>query len=245
MHTMLFKLLKAERLKLKRSPVWLAFLLMPVIPALLGSLNYLGNLELLQSEWYSLWTQHTLFTDYFFLPIMIGIYCSYIMHQEETHRCWNKMLAFPVSRNLIFIAKLLCAAFMIFLSEVWICILYVLSGKIIGMTSAPPVDKIIVWCLLGTLGGIVMASIQLMLSLFIKNFALPVAIALLGGLSGLLFLAKHLGHVWPYSLMAYGMNSNAPQELPETGYPAFVAICIAYIAVFMLISSLILSRRDI
>ena len=63
---MLFKLIKAERLKLKRSPLWLAFLFMPVIPALLGTLNYMANIEILQSEWFSLWTQHTLFTCYFF-----------------------------------------------------------------------------------------------------------------------------------------------------------------------------------
>ena len=67
---MLLRLLKAERLKLKRSPVWLAFFLMPIVPALLGTLNYIGNIDILKSEWYSLWTQHTLFTCYFFLPVI-------------------------------------------------------------------------------------------------------------------------------------------------------------------------------
>lgn len=43
---MLLKLLKAERMKLKHSPVWIAFFVMPIIPALLGSLNYKANLEL-------------------------------------------------------------------------------------------------------------------------------------------------------------------------------------------------------
>ena len=46
---MLWRLLKTERMKLKRSPVWLAFLIMPVIPAFLGTINYLGNLELLKN----------------------------------------------------------------------------------------------------------------------------------------------------------------------------------------------------
>ena len=233
---MLFKLIKAERLKLKRSPLWLAFLFMPVIPALLGTLNYMANIEILQSEWFSLWTQHTLFTCYFFLPIMIGIYSSYIMRQEENNRNWNKVLSMPVSRNLVF---------MILFSEIWICTLFVISGKVIGLTSAIPWVKLMIWCLFGTLGGTVIAAIQLMISLFIKSFALPVGIALGGGLSGLVFLAKHLGHIWPYSLMAYGMNSNAPQELLESGYVWFVVICIVYIVLFMTISSMILSRRDI
>ena len=241
---MLFKLIKAERLKLKRSPLWLAFLFMPVIPALLGTLNYMANIEILQSEWFSLWTQHTLFTCYFFLPIMIGIYSSYIMRQEENNRNWNKVLSMPVSRNLVFIAKLVQVFSMILFSE-WICTLFVISGKVIGLTSAIPWVKLMIWCLFGTLGGTVIAAIQLMISLFIKSFALPVGIALGGGLSGLVFLAKHLGHIWPYSLMAYGMNSNAPQELLESGYVWFVVICIVYIVLFMTISSTILSKRDI
>lgn len=242
---MLFKLIKAERLKLKRSPLWLAFLFMPVIPALLGTLNYMANIEILQSEWFSLWTQHTLFTCYFFLPIMIGIYSSYMMRQEENNRNWNKVLSMPVSKNLVFIAKLVQVFFMIFFSEIWICTLFVISGKVIGLTSAIPWGKLVIWCLFGTLGGTVIAAIQLMISLFIKSFALPVGIALGGGLSGLVFLAKHLGHIWPYSLMAYGMNSNAPQELIESGYVWFVVICIVYIVLFMTISSMILSRRDL
>lgn len=242
---MLFKMLKAERMKLKRSPIWIAFILMPVIPAFLGTLNYMGNTEILKSEWYSLWTQHTLFTCYFFLPILLGVYCSYIMHEEENNRNWNKVLTMPVNRSMVFISKLMTAGTMILLSEIWIGVLFVISGKVIGMTAPVPFDKIIIWCLLGTLGGIVMASVQLMISLFIKNFALPIGIALGGGMSGLVFLAKDLGHIWPYSLMAYGMNSNAPQKLIGSGYLQFVIICVVYIAVFTIVSNFILSKRDI
>lgn len=242
---MLFKMLKAERMKLKRSPVWLAFILMPVIPSLLGTLNYMGNIEILKSEWYSLWTQHTLFTCYFFLPILIGVYCSYIMHEEENNRNWNKVLTMPVRRSTVFISKLFMAGAMILLSEIWIGVLFVISGKVIGMSAPVPWDRIIIWCLSGTMGGIVMASVQLMISLFIKNFALPIGIALGGGISGLLFLAKDLGHIWPYSLMAYGMNSNAPQQLIESGYARFVIICVVYIALFTVIGNIILSKRDI
>ena len=46
---MLCKLIRAELMKLRRSPVWLAFIVMPVIPALMGTFNYLENLELLHS----------------------------------------------------------------------------------------------------------------------------------------------------------------------------------------------------
>lgn len=241
---MLFQLLQAERIKLKRSPVWLAFLLMPVVPAVLGTLNYLGNLELLTSDWYSLWTQHTLFTCYFFLPITVGVYCAYLMRLEHNQKNWNRILTMPVKRPLIFLAKLIAASLMILLSELWIGCLFILSGKIIGLTAAIPYRSVAIWCCHGTLGGMVMASIQLLLSLYIKSFALPVGISLAGGISGLFFLAKGFGHIWPYSLMAYGMNSNAPQKLPENGYAGFIIVCIAYILLFTAISSMLLSRKD-
>lgn len=241
---MLFRLLKVERMKLKRAPVWTAFLIMPVIPALLGTINYMGNLEILQSEWYSLWTQHTLFTCYFFLPAMIGVYCAYIMRLEHNNQNWNKILTMPTSRQMIFIAKLITVSIMVLLSEGWIAALFIISGKMVGMT-APPYRDLVIWCLFGTLGGVVMASIQLFLSAYIKSFALPVGISFAGGLSGLVFLAKGLGHVWPYSLMAYGMNSNSPQQMPESGYAGFVVICIAFIMIVTVISSAVLSQKDI
>lgn len=238
----MFRLLKAERIKLKRSPVWFAFLIMPIVPAFLGTLNYMGNIEILQSEWYSLWTQHTLFTDYFFLPVMIGVYCAYIMRLEHNHNNWNKVLTMPQGRTAVFLSKFITASFMVFISELWIGILFIISGFAVGMTN-PPYVQIAVWCLFGTLGGMVIAAIQLMLSLVIKSFALPVGISFAGGLSGLVFLAKNLGHIWPYSLMAYGMNSNAPQELMQSGYVSFVAVCIVYIAIFTFIGSTVAARR--
>lgn len=241
---MLLKLLKVERMKLKRSPVWLAFFIMPVIPALLGTMNYMGNIEILGNEWYSLWTQHTLFTCYFFLPIMIGVYCAYIMRLEHNNHNWNKILTMPTGRGMIFISKLLTASFMVLISEIWIGALFVVSGTLIGMAE-PPWQSIVVWCLFGTLGGIVMASIQLFLSIYIKSFALPIGVAFAGGLSGLFFLAKHLGHIWPYSLMAYGMNSNSPQQMLQSGCAMFAAVCVVYIAVFTAAGSIVMSKRDV
>lgn len=241
----LFRLLKAERIKLKRSPIWLAFLLMPVIPAILGTLNYLQNLELLKNGWYSLWTQHTLFTCYFFLPVMVGIYCAYLMRLEHSRKNWNQLLTMPFRRSLIFFAKLITVSLMILLSELWIGVLFILSGRAAGLTAVVPYRSMVLWCCGGTLGGMVMAAIQLLLSLYIKSFALPVGISFAGGISGLLFLAKGFGHVWPYALMAYGMNSNSPHQLPENGYAGFAVVCIGYILIISCASGVILSRRDI
>ena len=43
--------------KLRHSHLWLVFLVIPLIPTVMGAGNYLNNLGMLKSEWYSLWTQ--------------------------------------------------------------------------------------------------------------------------------------------------------------------------------------------
>lgn len=243
---MLFQLYKAERIKLKRSPIWLAFLVVPVIPAFLGTMNYLNNLEILKSEWFSLWTQHTLFTSYFFLPILMGMYCSYLMRLEKNNHNLTKLLTLPISRKALFLAKLLSAGKIILLTELWIGVLFLISGKLAGMSAKPPVGELIIWCLFGVLGGLVMAALQLIISLFSDSFTLPIGICFVGGMTGLIVMSKGYGHVYPYSLMAYGMvSNNNRQQLTVEGYPQFVIICIGYLIVFTVIGAMIMERKEV
>ena len=150
----------------------------------------------------------------------------------------------PIKPWQVFVSKLVTASLMLVLSELWIGLLFIVSGKIAGISEPIPKD-LILWLACGTLGGMVMASVQLMLSAILKSFALPVGIALAGGISGLVALAKGFGHIYPYALMAYGMRSNAPQVLMENGNLQFVVICLVFLALFTASGSLWLSKRDI
>lgn len=238
-------LLKAERMKLKRSPIWIVFFIVPIIPAFLGTFNYIANIAILQNQWISLWTQHTLFTCYFFLPIVISTYCSYLMHLEYTNRNWNKVLTLPKSRSMVFVSKLLTASFMILISELWIAILFILSGFYVGLTN-PPLGEIFIWCLFGVLGGMVTVAIQLLLSLYIKSFALPIGIGFAGGLSGFAFMSKGYGHIWPYSLMPYGMSANnSIQQISQNDYITFIMTCLIYLIIFTFLGSYLIKRREL
>lgn len=242
---MLWRLCVAERRKMKHSPVWLAFLLMPVVPAFLGTVNYLNNLEILQEKWYSLWTQNTLFTCYFFLPVLLGVYCGYLMRLEKNNRNLMKLLSLPISRKGLFLAKVAEAGKMIALSEIWIGILFLISGKAAGITEEPPLGELFIWCAFGALGGMVMAAMQLVISLLSDSFALSVGIAFAGGLSGLAMLSKKLGHLYPYSLMAYGMSSNnSQQQITKSAYPQFVLVCMLYLILFTGIGAALMEKKE-
>ncbi|MBP3475141.1 MAG: ABC transporter permease [Lachnospiraceae bacterium] len=237
----IIKTIRTERIKLKRSPVWLAFFALPIISAFFGTFNYLNNLELLKSEWYSLWSQHSLFLCYFFMPALIGTYCSYLWRLEHTRHNWNSFLTAPVPIFALYLGKLVQAAIMIVLSNIWIFLLFYLCGRLSGIQSAFPVAAL-EWFVCGVIGGIVICCLQLLMSLVIRSFAVPIGIGLVGGIGGLLATSKGWGLNYPYSLYSMGMRANKPQM--ELDLMTFGIHAMGYIIVFIVLSVFYLHEHE-
>jgi len=235
------KTIRTEHMKLRRSPVWLAFFALPVISAFFGTFNYINNLDLLKSEWFSLWSQHSLFLCYFFMPALIGTYCSYLWRLEHTRHNWNSFLTAPVPILSLYLGKLAQAVVMIILSNIWIFLLFYLCGRLSGIQSSfPPVA--LEWFLCGILGGIVVCCVQLLISLVIRSFAVPIGIGLVGGIGGLLATGKGWGLNYPYSLYSMGMRANNPQR--ELDMVIFTINSIGYIVIFIALSVFYLHKHE-
>ena len=239
---MLLRCLKAEAQKCRRSPVWLAFVVLPIFPAILGTGNYLGNIEVLENAWYSLWSQHTLFSSMFFLPALLGVFCAWQWRLEHTDHNWNSFLTAPAPVGDLYAAKLILAAVVSLLAQVCIGLLFLLSGKIVGIPGPVP-PELPEWLLCGTLGGVSVCAVQLFFSLVLRAFAPPVAFGLAGGIVGLMFTAQGWGYAFPYSLLCLGMRANNPQM--ELDLLPFVLSALIYTVVFALLALRYLKRRDI
>ena len=237
----MLRCLKAEVQKCRRSPVWLAFVVLPVFPAILGTGNYLGNLEVLDHAWYSLWSQHTLFSSMFFLPALLGVFCAWQWRLEHTDHNWNSFLTAPVPVRDLYAAKLMLSAAVSLLSQGCIGGLFLLSGKIAGITGPVP-PELPGWLLCGALGGVSVCAVQLFFSMVFRAFAPPVAFGLVGGILGLMFTAQGWGYAFPYSLLCLGMRANNPQM--ELDLLPFVLSALLYTAVFALLSLRYLQKRD-
>ncbi|MEX1307529.1 MAG: ABC transporter permease [Eubacteriales bacterium] len=238
------KTLRAEMTKLRRSPVWLPFFLVPLLPAVMGTFNYLQNTAILTQEWYSLWTQHTLFLCYFFFPILIGVYTAYLLRLEHTHHNWNAMMSAPVKPVYLYLAKLTLCAVMVCLTQLWIGLLFIISGKLCGFTTPIP-PELLVWLVSGMLGGLVIATLQYCLSLVIKSFAVPVGISLAGGIAGFVAFAKGLGVWFPYSLYSLGMRANDPGGALAVHPLLYIGNSLLFIILGIIFSSLWMSHKDI
>ena len=228
---MILRVLRAERIKYRRAPVWLAVVILPLFPAVLGTANYLANLEVLQQQWYSLWTQHTLFASYFFLPALLAVFCAWQWRLEYARHNFNSLLAAPVSHWAVYLSKLLPAVGMSFLAQLVTGLLFLAGGAAAGI-DAPVPPQLAEWLLCGGLGGMAVCAVQLFLSLLLPSFAIPVAIALVGGIAGLMVTAQGLGLWFPYSLLSLGMRANDPTMelnvavlfLSSVGYTCLLAI---------------------
>lgn len=234
--------LKAELVKMKHSPWWLLFLILPCMPAAMGTVNYQNNLEVLKSGWYSLWTQETLFYTNFFFGPMIGLCCAYQWRMEHKGKNWNQLLTMPEKRWRLFGAKILVAFFVTLLTQFWVLVLFTVTGKMVHLSGMIPAD-ILYWFLRGTLGGLVIATLQSMLSMKIRNFSVPIVIALMGSILGLLISNKGKGIFWPYSLMLVGMNANKSEDMLSGNAVTFYVSCILFFFLFFILSVTVMKHQ--
>ena len=231
-------------MKLRRSPVWLVFIVVPAVPAFLGTMNYLNNIEILTSEWYSLWTQHTLFYASFFYAPLIALYCSYLWRLEHRNNNWNVFMTAPVSIPCLYFGKLAVIFRVTLITQLWVGILYVLCGKTVGLPGFCPAD-ICFWLLRGTLAAAAIGALQLFLSMVIRSFSVPIGIALIGSVLGMMISNKGLGLYWPYSLMLMGMNSNKTKDALSGNSLPFILSTLVFFLIFYLTAIRILRTRDV
>ncbi len=235
---------RAELLKMSRSVIWLILLVIPMITAVMGSMNYSNNLGVLTPGWKNLWTQHSLFLCYFFLPAMVGIICSYLWHFEHQRNNWNIMLTQPVSMTALVLAKIFVASLLLGFTLCVVSALFVISGFVLHLPGDFPADFGI-WMLRGWFAGIGVISVQSAFSLFIRNFAGPVALSMILGIAGLAINVQGLGLYFPFSLLQISMNSNSTSGLDSQDSIIFAVMTLIFIVVPALLSIWALKRKDV
>lgn len=243
---MLHLTVKAENRKLKGSVIWIACILIPIIPAIMGTFNYYQNRAILTGEWYSLWTQLTLFYALFFYAPLVALYCSYLWRLEHLEHNWNVLMTLPVPARNIFFGKLYVIVKVTVITQIWLFLLFCFCGKLIGFQGFPPIT-ILLWSLRGTAAALAIGALQLLLSMCIRSFAIPIGLALAGSIIGFLLanFSKSASYVFPYALMLLGMNSNSYEDRMADQMIPFLVSTLTFFLLFCGIGILILKKRDV
>lgn len=235
------RVIYTEFIKIRRNPVWLAFFILPVIPAIIGTFNYIANIGILKNGWYSLWTQHTLFFCYFFMPAIVGVYCSFLWRMEHFGYNWNQIMVICRPWEIV-AGKLFMSSFLTCLTLVWVCVLYLGSGRLAGVAGEIP-SELAEWILCGMAGGIVISAVQVFFSLVIRSFAVPVGISLAGGIAGLMATSKGVWYAVLYSLLSIGMRANNPNMDINIGL--FLIVSFVYVMVLFGAGVVYLKKADV
>ncbi|MCR5720933.1 MAG: ABC transporter permease [Lachnospiraceae bacterium] len=229
----------AEFMKLKGSPAWYAFFIVPVIAAIIGTLNYSANIEILTEGWYSLWTQHTLFVCYFFMPVIIGIFAGCIWRVEHAGTNMNILLTHEKSLKIV-LGKFGATCAVTILSILWIAALYIMAGLLVHVDGTLPTG-LMNWLIMGMIGACAVCAFQILVSLVIRNFVIPIGIAFLGGMAGIGCMAKGYYYLTPFSLFDLAMN----QRDFGAEYAKFGIAASVFIILFLTLSVVYLKRSDV
>lgn len=194
--------LSAELVKLKRSLAWPIVVFLPIVLVLAGAATQLADGRTPENGWHTVWLQSVGFYGLFPLAIGIAILGSLVWRPEHRGSNWNALMSGPVSSLRTVTAKAVVVAALTAIMQVVLLAAVIVVGKAaFGLPGMLPAEYLAVTALL-IVATIPAAALQSALSMFLRSFAAPIAVALVAsGISTAALMA--LGNaalVSPYGL---------------------------------------------
>ena len=90
-----------------------------------------------------------------------------------------------------------------------------------------------------------MIAAQLLLAMVLRSFAVPIFLAIVGGIVGMLLGSKGYSLFWPYCLMQAGMNANRSEDILAGQGVQFAAASAFWLAAMFVTAYLLLKERDV
>ncbi|MDN6304495.1 MAG: ABC transporter permease [Corynebacterium sp.] len=243
--------ISAELIKLKRSLAWPVVVLLPIVLVLAGAATQLARGTQPENGWDTVWLQSVGFYGLFPLAIGIAILGSLVWRVEHRGSNWNALMSSPTPTLRIVVAKALVVAGLTALMQVVLVLAVIAIGKLaFGLPGMLPGQHLGIGLLL-MLAAVPAAALQSGLSLFLRSFAAPVAIALVAsGIStAALMVADNAALVSPYGVATrtalLGTGSFVDDGTITGGDVAAILIATAVLTVALVtVTTWILERRD-
>ena len=183
-------LLAAEAIKLKRSSAWVVVILLPLLAVFAGTFNFYANREVFSQTWESLTSQMTVFYSMFFCSLGVALLASAVWRVEHRGTSWNAMRTTPHSPTAVALAKTLIIFVPVLAMQAILVVLAWISGTLVmGLGPAMP-TAFIVSGFLAVVGAAPLVAVQSLLSMLMRSFAAPVAVAFVGCVVGFGFGAS-------------------------------------------------------
>lgn len=254
--------LRADVLKLRRTPALALAVLLPTLPPLLFFVFALqrGNEGTPEGISPVVWTIQNVLTLWaiFLIPPLAAVETSLLAGIEHHHGGWKNLLARPVPRSAAFAAKYVAAMGLMAIATVAACCYTVLSvwglqrlRADAGFTGSLRMRETLVLFLLVGLASLFLLSVHAFVAMRWSSFALNVGLALAGLLGNAVLVESRARLLYPWAIPPAIENVAAPIVLGfggrgtpfrltvETSLAVFAAALVGVLGVWLL------SRRDV
>jgi hypothetical protein len=245
--------LRAEFIKLKRSLSWAVVVLLPMMAVVTGAVNTVVSGQEFEQGWHTLWLRVLVFYGLFPLAVGVAALASLVWRVEHRGGNWNALMGRRVSSAEVVVGKFAVLAVLAGAMQAALVAGVVVAGKLMfGLPGMLPPRYFAVSAVI-VLACLPVAALQSGLSMLMRSFAAPVAVALLGATSGVLLLVARLEA--SALLLPYGLVSRATQlgtgtfgdggTVTAGAMGAIAAAALVLTAAVLAGTAAVLDRRDI
>lgn len=215
--------LRTEFMKLRRSLSWAVVVLLPIAAVVSGVIGTLSSEEGLSDGWHTLWIRSIGFYGMALLPLGVAILAALMWRIEHRNGNWNALMSAPSPTWRIVVGKAGAVAVLAGIMQVVLLVTVIVVGKlVVDLPGFVPLEYFLSSGLV-IIACVPIAAIQSGLSMFIRSFATPVAIALVAtGIStAALLIGSTAAVISPYALATFATQLGT--SLVEGGSTSFDA----------------------
>ncbi len=203
-----FELLKIEFIKVKRGKIVPLIFIAPLLVVTSGVANLRSYFTPEYTDaWAAMFIQSALVYSYYLLPFSMIVVCVMIAGRETGNNGILKMLALPVSRYALSVAKFCVLLFYLFMEMAVFLATFVIAGLLAtsstGITETLPMMYLLKWC--GSLFLIMFPAVATMwaITVLFDKPLLSVGLNLFLVIPGVLVANTPLWILYPYCYGGY------------------------------------------
>lgn len=244
-----FGLLKIEFKKVKRSKIVPLIFIAPLLVVISGVANLSRYFSPeYTNAWSAMFIQSALVYAYYLLPFSMIVVCVMIAGRETQHNGILKMLALPVSRYALSLAKFGVLLFYLFMEMVVFLVVFLITGiaatHMAGITESLPLLYLVKWCAGLFLTMLPCIAAMWAITVLFEKPLFSVGLNLFLVIPGILIANTPLWIAYPYCYSGYLVSCSLHDFTAEGTSTAFSVFPFLPCAIVIFISALLLAIKE-
>ncbi len=193
------RLITGEWLKLQKWLLWILLLPGPFLAVWVGSQSLEINAYETE-DWLWMYMMTVQQYGWLFFPILTGVFAALICRYEHVGGGWKHLLAQPVSRTQVYLAKAFLLAGFAAASQVILLIFYMIAAWLNELQDTVSWGILFKSAIAGWVAVLPLAALQLWVSFLWRSFGVPLAINIVLALPTILAAqSKEFGPFYPWA----------------------------------------------